>query len=488
VKILLLTSEIRTESDVVFVRQRARQIAALLEFDALEQTRISTAVSEIVRNAFQYALGGRAQFSIEGGRPEQFVIRITDGGQGIPNLPAILAGSYRSATGMGMGLLGAKNLMDTFRLDTVPGQGTTVELGKALPPQAPKVTPQLVSRISDALAMLASASPMEEIHQQNVDLLRAFDELRSNQLELNRMYREVAGANRRITEVNSQLEGKADALERTAGSERLARAEAEAAVATRDELLAIVSHDLRNPLNVIVIRASLLQRPTVDGAETQPVRKAAQAILRSADRMNRLIADLLDLAQIRAGKLAVDQTPQEAEGIVRESIEMLLPLATKMDLKLDGIASAGLRVHCDRGRVLQVLSNLVGNAVKSTQKGGSIFIEAQGAGDEAVVFVRDTGRGISEEELPRIFDHLWQAESGKRDGIGLGLSIVKGLVEAHGGRIWVESKLGVGTTFFFTLPLAEPVSREVRRAGSPGAATWAPGDGHDALPNGRVAR
>jgi signal transduction histidine kinase len=464
VKILLLTSEIRTESDVVLVRQRARQIATLLEFGALEQTRISTAVSEIVRNAFQYALGGRAQFSIEGGRPDQFIIRITDGGQGIPNLPAILAGGYQSETGMGAGLLGAKNLMDTFRVDTVAGQGTTVELGKALPPQAPKITPQLVSRISDALARLASDSPMEEIHQQNVDILRAFDELRSQQLELNRMYREVADANRRITEVNSQLESKADALERTAGSERVARSEAEAAVATRDELLAIVSHDLRNPLNVIVIRASLLQRPSVDGAERQLVRQAAQAILRSADRMNRLIADLLDLAQIRAGKLAVEQSPQDAQGLIRESLEMLLPLATKMDLKLDGIASGGLRLHCDRGRVLQVLSNLVGNAVKFTEKGGSIFIEARGIGDEALVLVRDTGHGISEEELPRIFDHLWQAQRSKGGGIGLGLSIVKGLVEAHGGRLWVESKLGAGTTFFFTLPLAEPASGEVRSA------------------------
>ena len=105
---LLLTSEIRTELDVVLVRQRARQIATLLQFDAQEQTRIATAVSEIARNAFLYALGGRAQFSIEGGGPEHFVIRISDRGQGIANLPAILAGTYRSATGMGLGMLGAK--------------------------------------------------------------------------------------------------------------------------------------------------------------------------------------------------------------------------------------------------------------------------------------------------------------------------------------------------------------------------------------------
>ena len=277
---LLLTSDIRTESDVVFVRQRARQLAALLAFDAHEQTRIATAVSEIVRNAFLYALGGRAQFSLEGDAPEHFIIRISDRGQGIPNLPAILAGNYTSETGMGMGILGARNLMDIFRAETVPGHGTTVELGKALPPQAPKVTPQLFLRISAELAKHAPTSPMDEIRQQNVELLRALDEVRSRQLELDRMYREVAAA-------NIELEDKADALARTAASERTARSDAEAAIATRDALLAIVSHDLRNPLGVIVTSASILQRTTFDGNERERVHKSVDAILRSADQIGR---------------------------------------------------------------------------------------------------------------------------------------------------------------------------------------------------------
>ena len=454
---LLLTSDIRTESDVVFVRQRARQIAALLEFDVHEQTRISTAVSEIVRNAFLYAGGGRAQFSIEGRAPEHFIIRISDRGQGIPNLPAILAGNYKSGTGMGLGLLGARKLMDTFRADSVPGQGTTVELGKARPARAPEVTPQLVLRIGAELARLAPTSPMEEIRQQNIALLRALDELQSRQLELDRMSREVAEVNGRMIDVNSQLEDKADALERTAASERVARAEAEAAVATREELLAIVSHDLRNPLGSIVFSAALLQRTTIDGEEGERVHKSAQTILRSADRMTRLIADLLDFAQIQAGKLAVEQMPQDVEGLIRDCVEMLRPLAATKDLK--GMASAGLQVRGDRERVLQILSNLVGNAIKFTPEGGSIFIEAQDTGHEVRFSVRDTGQGISEEELPRIFDRFWQAQRKNRAGIGLGLSIAKGLVEAQGGRLDVESKLGAGTTFFFTLPLAESVSK-----------------------------
>ena len=457
----LLTSDIRRESDVVFVRQRARQIAALLEFDAHEQTRISTAVSEIARNAFLYAQGGRAQFSIEGAAPEHLIIRISDRGQGIPNLPAILAGNYKSETGMGLGLVGARKLMDTFRADSVPGQGTTVELGKALPPRAPKVTPQLVSRIGAELAKLAPPGLMEEIRQQNIVLLRALDDLRSRQVELDRMYLEVADA-------NTQLKDKADALERTTASERAARSEAEAAVATREDLLAIVSHDLRNPLSVIVTSAAVVLRTALTGNEGERVHKSAQTILRSSDRMGRLITDLLDLAQIQAGKLAVEQKPQDVDGLIRDGVEMLRPLAVEKDLKLDGmITGERLRVRCDRERVLQILSNLVGNAIKFTPEGGSIFIEAGVAGHEARFAVRDTGQGIPDEELPHIFDRFWQAQRKNRAGIGLGLSIVKGLVEAHGGHLWVESKLGAGTTFFFTLPLEEPVAGEVQSARSP---------------------
>ncbi len=419
----LLVSEIRTESDVVLVRQRARQIAALLELDAHEQTRIATAVSEIARNAFLYASGGRAEFCIEGSAPLYFVIRISDHGRGIPDLPAILAGTYRSDTGMGLGLLGAKKLMDTFRADSVVGQGATVELGKALLLQAAQVTPQLLSRIGEELARLSPTSPMEEVREQNIELLRAFDELRSQKLELDRMY----------------------------GSERAARAEAEAAVAARDELLAIVSHDLRNPLSAILTGAAILRRTTVGGTEGEAIHKSAGAIDRCAQRMNRIIADLLDLAQIEAGQLAVEQRPEDVETMVREAIEMLRPLATKLELKLEGRVSAGLQAHCDRGRVLQILSNLVGNSLKFTPKGGSVVIEAQVVGQDAQFCVRDSGQGIAERDLSQIFDRFWHAKKDNRQGIGLGLSIVKGLVEAHGGRVWVESILGVGTAFFFTL-------------------------------------
>ncbi len=449
---LLLTSEIRTEADVVFVRQRARQLAELLGFSAQDQTRIATAVSELARNAFQYALGGRTQFFVEGEAPQRFVIRVSDRGQGIGNLAVILDGHYTSKTGMGMGLLGARGLMDTFRVDTVPGRGTIVELGKLLPGQAPIVDIVAVSRIMGALTRVAPISPLEETRQQNADLLRAFDDLRARQLELDRMYREVADANRRLADVNAQLEDKAVVLARTAAAEQTARAEAEAAVTTRDSLLAVVSHDLRNPLSAIMMGATLLQSAEIGGADKEMVAKWGRNIHRSAERMNRLISDLLDIAQIQAGRLAVVPTRQDVDAIIREALEMLRPLATRLELWLDGVAPPDLAVCCDRERVLQILSNLVGNALKFTAKGGSISLTAREEGSDACFAVRDTGSGIAEAELPWIFDRFWQARRNLRGSIGLGLSIAKGLVEAHGGRLWVESQVGIGTTFFFTLP------------------------------------
>ena len=208
-------------------------------------------------------------------------------------MSTILGGSYKPKTGMGLGLSGATKLVDTFRVETELGHGTTVELGKLLPPHAPKFSPQLVSRIGAELAKLAPTSPMEEIRQQNLELLRALDALRSRQVELDRLYRDVA-------DTNTQLEEKAVALERTTASEHAARAVAEAAVATREELLAIISHDLRNPLNVIVNSTYVLHKMPLDGNEGARVHKSAETILRSTDRMDRLIADLSVTTKLQA--------------------------------------------------------------------------------------------------------------------------------------------------------------------------------------------
>src|SRR3984885_11108068 len=169
----IVTLPIESESDVVAVRQRARRIAELLGFERQDQTRIATAVSEIARNAFGYAGGGRAEFMIEPSEtPQLFRIRISDKGPGIIDLESILDGRYRSQSGMGLGLIGARRLMDGFKIDTAPGKGTTVVLEQHLPKRAPRVTPKLLSDLAVALKNDASADPLEVLRDQNRELLQ----------------------------------------------------------------------------------------------------------------------------------------------------------------------------------------------------------------------------------------------------------------------------------------------------------------------------
>jgi PAS domain S-box-containing protein len=236
---------------------------------------------------------------------------------------------------------------------------------------------------------------------------------------------------------------------------RLYRA-SQRATEARDEVLAIVSHDLRNPLNVISLAASRLQRP--HPAEDGEVwRKQLEVIRRSADRAVHLIQDLLDATKVDAGRFTVEQRQEEVGSLLDEAVELHRPLAEARSLRLERQVEAGLPpVMADRGRVLQVFSNLIGNALRFTPAGGSITLEARREGQTVRICVVDTGPGIPSEYLPHLFERFWQAKEGAREGAGLGLPIARGIVEAHGGHIDVASAPGQGSTFSFTLPVAEP--------------------------------
>jgi PAS domain S-box-containing protein len=227
--------------------------------------------------------------------------------------------------------------------------------------------------------------------------------------------------------------------------------EAKQAVAARDELLAIVSHDLRSPLTTIRTVAGMLEQP----AEPDKLEQRAALILRSAQQMERLISDLLDFAKIEAGKMSIERQVVTARDLVHETFEMFGTLAQGRSQRLECRESDGIAVYCDRGRTLQVLSNLVGNAIKFTPEGGAIELWIERVDHEAVFSVSDSGPGISPEEAPHLFQRFYQSRKTSHMGAGLGLAIVKALVEAQGGRVWVESELGAGATFFFTLPLAD---------------------------------
>ena len=224
--------------------------------------------------------------------------------------------------------------------------------------------------------------------------------------------------------------------------------EATSAIRARDDMIAVVSHDLRNPLQSIASAAAVLQ---VDGS---PERRTASAgaIRVATEQMDRLLQDLLDITQIDAGQLFVNREPTEVDFLVNEARTMFQDLARERSIDLQCSVAPGLpRVHVDRDRILQVLSNLLGNALKFVPSGGRIEISATRDAGRVRIAVSDTGPGIDEKNLQRVFDRFWRADRRKDRGAGLGLAVAKGIVQAHGGEIGVESRTGRGSCFYFLL-------------------------------------
>jgi len=231
--------------------------------------------------------------------------------------------------------------------------------------------------------------------------------------------------------------------------------ESQQAVRAREEVLAIVSHDLRNPLNAVTLAASMLK--TAEGI-SEDNREQLEIICISAQRMRRLIDDLLDVTRLEGGKqLPIELARIDVKELMHETYELFRVQAAASEITLQCVAAENLPDVCaDRHRVLQVLSNLVGNSLKFTPAGGMITCRAEARDSEVLFTISDTGSGIPRENLGDIFNPYWQAKRTARLGAGLGLPIAKGIVESHGGKIWVESKQGSGTKFSFTLPINPP--------------------------------
>ena len=245
------------------------------------------------------------------------------------------------------------------------------------------------------------------------------------------------------------------ALRERVESERRARAEAEEALRTRDQVLRIVSHDLKNPLHTIGMSAQLLAE---DGLPAEARAAQVGVIIRTVRRADRMVRDLLDAARLQTGHaLAVSPEPVAVHTLLDEAVEALRGQARERGQALECAPRPGTRrVLADRDRVLQVFSNLIGNAVKFTPDGGTVVVREEADADGWVRFsVQDTGPGIAEEDVPNLFRPFWQARDTASLGSGLGLSIARGIVEAHGGRMEVRSRPGAGSTFSFTLPAAE---------------------------------
>jgi signal transduction histidine kinase/CheY-like chemotaxis protein len=268
---------------------------------------------------------------------------------------------------------------------------------------------------------------------------------------------ECAHALERINLHEAELRAREQA-ERATLLEREARVEqgrVEAAlrlsIRAREDTLAIVSHDLRNPLSAVMMNADLANA-RLSAGKPERAGEAIDAILVASERMNTLISDLLDAASIESGHFSLHVEPSPIHEVIDEIVAMLGPVAGRKSIALRGEVTGRPVADCDRKRVLQVLSNLVGNAIKFTPAAGTITVRAAILGERVEIAVSDVGPGIAPEQLPHLFDRYWKGHARDRDGAGLGLFIVKGIVESHGGSVIVDSQLGRGTDFSFSLP------------------------------------
>jgi len=241
-------------------------------------------------------------------------------------------------------------------------------------------------------------------------------------------------------------------LARVYAKEQQALDAAQKALAARDEIMGVVAHDLRNPLGAITMKAAVLRQE----ASSEKTRRQAESIENIGMRMEYLIRSMLDVTVLEAGRLTVSPAPCSADGLLREATDLFSGVATSKGIQLArGVEEPGILVRADHDRVLQVLSNLLGNALKFTPKGGRITMSVERRNSSARFAVSDTGPGIARDHVSHVFDRFWRPKESTKAGTGLGLFIARGIVEAHGGRIWVESDPGHGATFYFSMPLAE---------------------------------
>jgi signal transduction histidine kinase len=233
--------------------------------------------------------------------------------------------------------------------------------------------------------------------------------------------------------------------------ERRARRSADAAVVDRERLLATCGHDLRNLLNALALNTELSAR------QGQANARPLDNLRRTVGHMDKLISNMLDLARLKAGTFHVAFESRNAAEIVREAVEVFRPLAVAKSVSLNAtLPDSALPVRIDPDRIFQVLSNLFSNAITATSEGGQVCVSAAKVDDVVQIAVRDSGRGMAETDLERVFDPYCQLDGSQRRGLGLGLFISRSIVQAHGGRVWAESGLDAGTTFFFTVPGVSP--------------------------------
>jgi signal transduction histidine kinase len=434
---------IRREADIVKVRDRVRRLAREMGFDQTTQIKITTAVSELTRNIYEYAKSGAITLAVaQMGAAVGLHITARDEGPGIDDetIDAIMRGDFRSAHGLGIGLAGTRRLVDDFRVESKEDEGTRVTIIKWLPPAQAAIAREQFEELRARFAETAEESAVEELEQQNRDLLDVLAELEEKREELERVNRELNDSNRELAEANAKLREVSD---------------------LKEEFLAVTTHDLRSPLTVISGVISFFSSGRL-GELTPEQKNMVSMMERNTQNLIELVNDLLDSAKIESGTLQLDLAPLELPALVGETCEAMGTMAAEKGVKVDCHFPDDLpKVTADRAKLRRVFVNLVSNAVKFTPKGGSVDIRGAREGKMIRVAVTDTGIGVPAEDIPRLFDKYEQASTRSprsERGTGLGLYITRQLVELHGGRIEVESQVGKGSTFSFTIPVAEEES------------------------------
>jgi signal transduction histidine kinase len=439
----ILSIAIRDDEDVVLVRQRARAIAAVLGLDVQDQTRLSTAVSELVRNVQQYAGEGLASFEIDETPDARYlVVVVSDRGPGIPAVDRILDGTYVSSTGMGVGLAGARRLSDRFEITTAPGAGTTVTIGKRIPIVAP--IQEILKAVTTALASV-KVRAIDEIREQNRALLAVLEQVEEQRLETERLNAELAETNRGVVALYAELDERAADLKRASES--------------KSRFLSMISHELRTPLtSVLNLTRLLLDR--MDGDLTSEQERQITLIRKSVTSLTEMVNDLLDLAKIEAGKTSLRLAPSFVTELLAGLRGVFRPVmqTDAVALTFDDV-DPQLKLCTDEGKLVQVLRNFLSNAVKFTER-GEIRLSLRVSDDDYVTFeVSDTGMGIEPDDQQKIFEDFVQLDNPKQKhvkGTGLGLSLSRKIARGLGGEVGVRSQPGAGSTFWISIPRIHP--------------------------------
>jgi signal transduction histidine kinase/DNA-binding response OmpR family regulator len=445
----LLRVALERDTDIVLARRRTRRITELLGYDLHAQTRITTAVSEIARNAVEHGGGGAIEFHLKPDSPASLEIVVSDCGPGIPTVPEA-AGRAGHGAGLGIGLSGAQRLVRHFSIATGPERGTRITIAEPLPGNPASIDNRAIAQLAQALASDAPADAVEEIRQQNREMLFQLQELERRRDELLHLNQELQDTNRGVVALYAELDERADHLRR--------------ADELKSRFLSNMTHEFRTPLNSILALTRLLLAQT-DGLLTPEQQTQVQFIRKSAENLSELVNDLLDLARVEAGKTTVSPVEFTADSLFGALRGMLRPLLVGDAVALTFEECGDLPpLVTDEPKVSQILRNFISNALKFTPHGEVRVWAAtdrdDGPNGDTVTFsVRDTGIGIAPENLDLIFEEFGQVPGpiqSKVKGTGLGLPLSKKLAELLGGRIAVESAPGQGSVFSLTIPRILP--------------------------------